>query len=214
MSRVFIQPHSPPQPLNYTRNSDNGPDNRKRGSKPVFTLGGGQPAGRLRDNQVHQLHRTRCGVQQIKNKGYFKANAGPNKLQHCNKACTGRALTLSFIHSTVRESFKILIQVFDQRKFKRNDGGFLGFVSITVGGVLNINEGGSGMPPILLIRMYHPGLQLWNDGQKSYTEISCSRSHRRPRFPSWPNNSILLGPSTICAYPLHGLPQGVPATHY
>ncbi|KAH8977835.1 HECT-domain-containing protein [Lactarius akahatsu] len=44
---------------------------------------------------------------------------------------------------TVRESSKIQIQVFDQRKFKRNDQGFLGSVSITVGDVLNLNQGGS-----------------------------------------------------------------------
>ncbi|KAH8990413.1 hypothetical protein EDB86DRAFT_3191456 [Lactarius hatsudake] len=45
--------------------------------------------------------------------------------------------------ATVRESSKIQIQVFDQRKFKRNDQGFLGSVSITVGDVLNLNQGGS-----------------------------------------------------------------------
>jgi len=46
----------------------------------------------------------------------------------------------------VRESSKIQIQVLDQPKFKRNDQGFLGSVTITVGDVLNLNQGGSGTP--------------------------------------------------------------------
>jgi E3 ubiquitin-protein ligase NEDD4 len=57
-------------------------------------------------------------------------------------------LTTLSSFSTVRESSKIQIQVFDQRKFKRNDQGFLGSVSITVGDVLNLNQGGSGMSPL------------------------------------------------------------------
>ncbi len=59
--------------------------------------------------------------------------------------------TLSSFCSTVRESSKIQIQVFDQRKFKRNDQGFLGSVSITVGDVLNLNQGGNGTPPPSLL---------------------------------------------------------------
>ncbi|KAI0294622.1 hypothetical protein B0F90DRAFT_1890995, partial [Multifurca ochricompacta] len=41
---------------------------------------------------------------------------------------------------TVQESSRIQIQVFDQRKFKRNDQGFLGSVSIKVGDVLNLAQ--------------------------------------------------------------------------
>ncbi|KAH9020059.1 HECT-domain-containing protein [Lactarius hengduanensis] len=57
--------------------------------------------------------------------------------------CLSLLTTFSSFCSSVRESSKIQIQVFDQRKFKRNDQGFLGSVSITVGDVLNLNQGGS-----------------------------------------------------------------------
>ncbi|KAI9508968.1 hypothetical protein F5148DRAFT_822092 [Russula earlei] len=42
----------------------------------------------------------------------------------------------------VTDSSKIQIQVFDQRKYTRNDRGFLGSVSIKVGDVINLTEGG------------------------------------------------------------------------
>ncbi|VDB98127.1 unnamed protein product [Peniophora sp. CBMAI 1063] len=42
----------------------------------------------------------------------------------------------------VRSSSELLIQVFDQRKFKRQDQGFLGSVSVKVGDVLDLNAGG------------------------------------------------------------------------
>ncbi|KAI9454451.1 HECT-domain-containing protein [Lactarius psammicola] len=58
---------------------------------------------------------------------------------------------------TVRESSKIQIQVFDQRKFKRNDQGFLGSVSITVGDVLDLSQGGN--------VIQNPELQPGPDGQ-------------------------------------------------
>jgi len=84
--------------------------------------------------------------------------------------------------------------VFDQRKFKRNDQGFLGSVSITVGDLLNLNQGGSGIPP--------PPFSF-----------SCnrSRSPQKAKIPlvvvSLPNNSILHSLSMICAYPLPRLHQ-------
>ena len=46
--------------------------------------------------------------------------------------------------SDVRNSSELLIQVFDQRKFKRQDQGFLGSVSVKVGDVLDLNAGGHG----------------------------------------------------------------------
>ena len=47
--------------------------------------------------------------------------------------------------SAVRDSSSIQIQIFDQRKFKRNDQGCLGSVSITVGDVLNPAQSGHGI---------------------------------------------------------------------
>jgi len=45
--------------------------------------------------------------------------------------------------------------------------------------------------------MYHRDLQLGPDDQRKPHVLA---RHRRPRFLSWPNNSILLSPSTIRAY--------------
>jgi hypothetical protein len=59
--------------------------------------------------------------------------------------------------SSVRDSSKILIQVFDQRKFKRNDQGCLGSVSITVGDVLNSDQGSHGIVLFSLSPLlFHP----------------------------------------------------------
>lgn len=44
----------------------------------------------------------------------------------------------------------IAVQIFDQRKFKRRDQGFLGVVNIRVGDVLDLELGGHGVYPIFL----------------------------------------------------------------
>jgi E3 ubiquitin-protein ligase NEDD4 len=53
-------------------------------------------------------------------------------------------LTASFSTSP-DESSVIAVQIFDQRKFKRRDQGFLGVVNIRVSDVLDLELGGHGV---------------------------------------------------------------------
>ncbi|KAG5639612.1 hypothetical protein H0H81_010814 [Sphagnurus paluster] len=46
---------------------------------------------------------------------------------------------------TVKESSVVAVQIFDQRKFKRRDQGFLGVVNVRVSDVLDLELGGHGM---------------------------------------------------------------------
>ena len=47
--------------------------------------------------------------------------------------------------STVKDSSVVAVQIFDQRKFKRKDQGFLGVVNVRVSDVLDLELGGHGM---------------------------------------------------------------------
>ena len=47
--------------------------------------------------------------------------------------------------SFVKPSSVVKVQIFDQRKFKRRDKGFLGFVEIRVADYLDLELGGHGM---------------------------------------------------------------------
>lgn len=55
---------------------------------------------------------------------------------------TLRALSRS---SSVKDSSVIAVQIFDQRKFKRRDQGFLGVVNIPVRDHLDMDVGGQGV---------------------------------------------------------------------
>lgn len=46
----------------------------------------------------------------------------------------------------VKESSIIAVQIFDQRKFKKKDQGFLGVINVRVGEVLDLQLGGDGFP--------------------------------------------------------------------
>jgi hypothetical protein len=46
--------------------------------------------------------------------------------------------------STVKDSSVVAVQIFDQRKFKRRDQGFLGVVNIQVANYLDLELGGHG----------------------------------------------------------------------
>jgi E3 ubiquitin-protein ligase NEDD4 len=45
---------------------------------------------------------------------------------------------------TVKESSIIAVQIFDQRKFKKKDQGFLGVINCRVGDILDLQLGGDG----------------------------------------------------------------------
>lgn len=40
----------------------------------------------------------------------------------------------------------LAVQIFDQKKFKKKDQGFLGVVNVRVGSVIDLDAGGDGMP--------------------------------------------------------------------
>lgn len=46
---------------------------------------------------------------------------------------------------TVKDSSVVAVQIFDQRKFKRKDQGFLGVVNVRVSDVLDLELGGHGL---------------------------------------------------------------------
>lgn len=52
----------------------------------------------------------------------------------------------------VKESSVVAVQIFDQRKFKRRDQGFLGVVNVRVSDVLDLELGGHGTAPLSIIR--------------------------------------------------------------
>jgi hypothetical protein len=43
----------------------------------------------------------------------------------------------------------LAVQIFDQKKFKKKDQGFLGVVNVRIGNVIDLDAGGDGMPTIL-----------------------------------------------------------------
>lgn len=65
---------------------------------------------------------------------------------------------------TVKDSSVVAVQVFDQRKFKRKDQGFLGVVNLKVSDVLDLVLGGHGMPFIVLPPRGRPA--NWTPSQK------------------------------------------------
>ena len=56
-------------------------------------------------------------------------------------------------HSKVTEDSILAIQIFDQKKFKKKDQGFLGVINVRVGDVMDLDVGGEGSIPIGLNRI-------------------------------------------------------------
>lgn len=46
----------------------------------------------------------------------------------------------------------LAVQIFDQKKFKKKDQGFLGVVNVRVGSVIDLDAGGDGMCGGMIIR--------------------------------------------------------------
>jgi E3 ubiquitin-protein ligase NEDD4 len=47
--------------------------------------------------------------------------------------------------SRVTEDSVLALQIFDQKKFKKKDQGFLGVVNVRIGNVIDLDAGGDGM---------------------------------------------------------------------
>jgi E3 ubiquitin-protein ligase NEDD4 len=50
-------------------------------------------------------------------------------------------LTFSVDHRRVNEDSILAIQVFDKKKFKKNDQGFLGVINVRIGDVIDLGKG-------------------------------------------------------------------------
>lgn len=63
----------------------------------------------------------------------------------------GRTLTRG---RRVTEESILAVQIFDQKKFKKKDQGFLGVVNVRIGGVVDLDAGGDG-------KTGFPGICAW-----------------------------------------------------
>lgn len=43
------------------------------------------------------------------------------------------------------------IQIFDQKKFKKKDQGFLGVINVRIGSVIDMDVGGEGQHPLTIL---------------------------------------------------------------
>ena len=64
--------------------------------------------------------------------------------------------------STVKENSVIAVQIFDQRKFKKRDQGFLGVVNVKVSDVIDLELGGHGTSSISTSEPICPGPRCQN----------------------------------------------------
>lgn len=62
----------------------------------------------------------------------------------------------SLCYSSVKDSSVLAVQIFDQRKFKRRDQGFLGVVNIPVREHLETSVGGQGSSIYIYISSFFP----------------------------------------------------------
>jgi E3 ubiquitin-protein ligase NEDD4 len=58
-------------------------------------------------------------------------------------------------YSRVNEDSILAIQIFDQKKFKKKDQGFLGVINVRIGDVIDLQMGGDGKLGCLLRSDYH-----------------------------------------------------------
>lgn len=53
----------------------------------------------------------------------------------------------------------VTVQIFDQKKFKKKDQGFLGVINIPIATALDLDLGGDGAPPFRSARQARPGFR-------------------------------------------------------
>jgi E3 ubiquitin-protein ligase NEDD4 len=86
----------------------------------------------------------------------------------------------------VTEESILAVQIFDQRKFKKKDQGFLGVVNVRIGGVIDLDAGGDGKAMILKARYTMPRLTLFprNAHSRPAQIQRQSRGQRKADFES------------------------------
>ncbi|TFY76855.1 hypothetical protein EWM64_g7157, partial [Hericium alpestre] len=80
----------------------------------------------------------------------------------------------------VQESSQLSIQIFDHRRFKRSDQGFLGEVNVRVGDVLNLSSGGHEPRPAIRTRQ---SIRAW----QAHVLARASRAGAGAEPPTTPN---------------------------
>jgi hypothetical protein len=74
----------------------------------------------------------------------------------------------------------LAIQIFDQKKFKKKDQGFLGVINVRVGDVIDLDIGGDGCFPSLIHRdTYILTILLHRDADERFEKVYGQS--RRPR---------------------------------
>jgi hypothetical protein len=66
----------------------------------------------------------------------------------------------------VKESSIIAVQIFDQRKFKKKDQGFLGVINTRVGDVLDLQLGGDGTLSPSILRLANRNRNAYSGVEK------------------------------------------------
>lgn len=64
-----------------------------------------------------------------------------------NSRSRARSLLANTHRSRVNEDSILAVQVFDQKKFKKKDQGFLGVINIRIGDVIELAPDADGNPP-------------------------------------------------------------------
>lgn len=85
--------------------------------------------------------------------------------------------------STVKDSSIVAVQIFDQKKFKKRDQGFLGVINVRVADVIDLELGGkgeflslwNGRLSVLRLREYRrgwkkSGSEVWNSGRSDLSK--------------------------------------------
>lgn len=63
----------------------------------------------------------------------------------CTSYCfSGEDCCLTWVYRKVNEDSILAIQIFDQKKFKKKDQGFLGVINVRIGDVIDLQMGGDG----------------------------------------------------------------------
>lgn len=67
------------------------------------------------------------------------------KASTCKSKMSVRQWNTTNLFRRVNEGSILAIQIFDQRKFKKRDQGFLGVINVRIGSVIDMDIGGDGM---------------------------------------------------------------------
>lgn len=79
----------------------------------------------------------------------------------------------------VNEDSILAIQIFDQKKFKKKDQGFLGVINVRIGDVIDLQMGGDGTSEKRVVTLLEHELTLTRFPQR------CSRATSRSQTITW-----------------------------